>query len=130
VVGHYALSNGQGGRRHFGVHYRDGRYDRLGRRFLGFGERILLDEDTGAGTAEFYDNTTFDPTFNVFPYAGQVVREQRWTPGLPSQPNPDRIELSYTSAMMQRVLSNGGKTYFTLPVVRTVWREQGLPPPG
>src|SRR5262249_40540572 len=43
VVGHYALNSGQGGLRHFGVHYRDGRYDRLGRRFLGFGERILLD---------------------------------------------------------------------------------------
>ena len=46
-----------GGQRHFGVRYRDGRYHRLGRGFLGFGERIVTDLDTGAGTADFYDNS-------------------------------------------------------------------------
>src|SRR5262249_25444066 len=94
-------------------------------------ERIMLDEDTGAGTAEYFDNGTFDATLNVFPYAGQVVREQRWVPGLPGQPHPERIELSYTSTMMQTVPTSGGSSYFTLPVVHTVWREQGtFPPPG
>src|SRR5262249_23472125 len=128
---HYALNNGQGRLRHFSVHFRDGRYDRKGRQFLGFGEQIVLDEDTGAGSAKFYDNITFDSTFNVFPYAGQVVREHQWIPGLPTQPDPKRIELVYSSTMMQRVLSNGGTTYFTLPVVHTVQREQGIfPPPG
>jgi hypothetical protein len=38
------------------VRYRDGRYDRRGQGFLGFGERIVTDLDTNAGTATFYDN--------------------------------------------------------------------------
>src|SRR6185503_3987254 len=117
--------------RHFQVRYRDGRYHRLGRGFLGFGERVIRDLDTGAGTAEFFDNVTFDPDFNAFPYAGQRMRAWRWNPGLPSQPNPDQIELSYTSLTWQTAPTHAGLTYFTLPVFRTVRRDQGIfPPPG
>ena len=58
VVTGYALNNGADSLRHFEVRYRDGRYDRLGRGFLGFGARIVTDLDTRAGTADFYDNRT------------------------------------------------------------------------
>src|SRR5262245_13448249 len=96
VVSAYATNNGADSLRHFGVRYRDGRYHRLGRGFLGFGERIVTDLDTGGGTADFYDNTAFVAGLNVFPFAGQVVHAWRWQPGLSSQPKPDQIELSLT----------------------------------
>ncbi|NUQ79927.1 MAG: hypothetical protein HUU21_41030, partial [Polyangiaceae bacterium] len=95
VVREYSLNDGSGGVRSFSVQYRDGRYHQLGLGFLGFGQRIVTDLDTFAGTAEFYDNVTFDDALNVFPFAGQVAQQWRWTPGLPSQPKPDQIELSF-----------------------------------
>src|SRR5215468_2255881 len=74
VVTGYTLNNGADGQRHFGVRYRDGRYHRLGRGFLGFGERIVTDLDTLAGTAAFYDNVTAQSlgAVVVFPFAGRV----------------------------------------------------------
>ncbi|XXU62854.1 hypothetical protein WME78_29740 [Sorangium sp. So ce1097] len=66
------------------VSYRDGRYHRLGRGFLGFGERIVTDLDTGGVTIDVYDHVTLDDELKVFPFAGQVQRTWRWAPGLPS----------------------------------------------
>jgi hypothetical protein len=65
----YTTNNGADSPRHFAVRYRDGRYHRLGRGFLGFGERIVTDLDTGAGTADFYDNQTSQDlgSVTVFP---------------------------------------------------------------
>jgi hypothetical protein len=74
LVTAYETNNGADGARRFALRYRDGRYHRLGRGFLGFGERLLTDLDTGAGVADFYDNLTFDEALRVFPFAGQVQR--------------------------------------------------------
>ena len=81
VVSGYTTNNGADGVRHFGLRYRDGRYHRLGRGFLGFEERIVNDLDTLAGTADFYDNSTFTSGLNVFPFVGQVQHEWVLEPG-------------------------------------------------
>ncbi len=126
IVTAYETNNGADGLRHFGLRYRDGRYHRLGRGFLGFGERVLTDLDTGAGIADFHDNITFDSKLGVFPFVGQVKREWRWYPGLPEQPDPEQIELSFTDFTRTVVPTNNQATYFTLPTHRRVRRAQGM----
>ncbi|AUX47305.1 uncharacterized protein SOCE26_088230 [Sorangium cellulosum] len=126
VVSGYTLNNGANHERRFEVAYRNGRYHRLGRGFLGFGKRIVRDLDTGSGIVEFYDNVTFDKDLNVFPYARQVVREVRYSPLENHDQAPFQIvELSHTSSLFQTVKTNGSKTYFTLPVFRRDVRGQG-----
>jgi RHS repeat-associated protein len=125
VVSKYALNNGANQPRTFAVKYRDGRYHHQGRGFLGFEMRIVVDTDTEAGSAELFDNVTYDPGFAAFPFAGQVVRSWAWAPGLSTQPDPDRIELTYTRRTLQTVSTNEGKTYFTLPVGTRVTRKEG-----
>ncbi|WP_437734865.1 RHS repeat-associated core domain-containing protein [Sorangium sp. So ce1335] len=131
VVSAYALNNGADRPRRFEVGYRDGRYHRLGRGFLGFGERIVSDLDTGAVAIDVYDHVTFDDELHVFPFAGSVQRTLRGAPGLASQPRPEQIELSFVDVTRTLVSTNGGATYFTLPTERRVRRAQGVyPPPG
>ncbi|MDC0679024.1 RHS repeat-associated core domain-containing protein [Sorangium atrum] len=131
VVSAYALNNGGDRARRFEVGYRDGRYHRLGRGFLGFGERIVTDLDTGAVTIDVYDHVTFDDELQVFPFAGSVQRTWHGAPGLPSQPRPEQIELSFSDVTRTLVPTNDGATYFTLPTERRVRRAQGVyPPPG
>ncbi|KYG00646.1 hypothetical protein BE21_57205 [Sorangium cellulosum] len=126
VVSGYTLNNGANAERRFEVAYRNGRYHRLGRGFLGFGKRIVHDLDTGSGTVEFYDNVTFDKDLNVFPYAHQVMREVRYSPPeIYDQAPSGIVELSHTSSLIQTVKTNGGGTYFTLPVFRRDVRGQG-----
>ena len=102
VVAAYAINDGQNQPRSFSVKYRDGRYHRLGRGMLGFGERIVVDDDTGAGRAELYDNKTWDDTLQVFPFAGQTVASWSWAPAsaVPTQSSgtggkPTQVELVY-----------------------------------
>ncbi|XXT16045.1 RHS repeat-associated core domain-containing protein [Sorangium sp. So ce429] len=128
VVSAYALNNGADRPRRFEVSYRDGRYHRLGRGFLGFGERIVTDLDTGAVTIDAYDHVTFDEELQVFPFAGHVHRTLRWAPGLPSQPRPEQIELSFIDVKRTLVPTNDGATYFVLPTERRVRRAQGVYP--
>ena len=97
VVSAYATNNGADSPRHFGVRYRDGRYHRLGRGFLGFEERLVTDLDTLAGTASFFDNLTFMSGAQRLSLRGAgaarvalVPRERR------TSPSPDQIELSFT----------------------------------
>ncbi|XYH94645.1 RHS repeat-associated core domain-containing protein [Sorangium sp. So ce1128] len=129
VVSAYAFNNGADRPRRFEVGYRDGRYHRLGRGFLGFGERIVTDLDTGAATLEAYDHVTFDDELQVFPFAGHVQRTWHWAPGLPNQPRPDQIELSFVDVTRTLVPTNDGATYFPLPTERRVRRAQGVYPP-
>ncbi|XXX72068.1 RHS repeat-associated core domain-containing protein [Sorangium sp. So ce134] len=129
VVSGYAVNNGADRPRRFEVRYRDGRYHRLGRGFLGFGERAVVEVDTGAVTAERYDNLTFDEELEVFPFAGQVKQQWRWAPGLPGQPSPDQIELSFLDVTRETVPTNEGASYFTLPTERRFRRAQGVYPP-
>ncbi|MEO7329303.1 MAG: FG-GAP-like repeat-containing protein, partial [Minicystis sp.] len=126
VVSAYATNNGADGVRRFALRYRDGRYDRLGNGFLGFGERLVTDLDTGAGVADFYDNQTFDADLRAYPFVGQVAHEWRWYPGLPDQPEPDKIELSFTDFKHTVVPTSEHVTYFTLPTHRRVRRAQGV----
>ncbi|WP_437565852.1 RHS repeat-associated core domain-containing protein [Sorangium sp. So ce542] len=129
VVSAYALNNGADRPRRFEVSYRDGRYHRLGRGFLGFGERVVTDLDTGAASLDAYDHITFDDELQVFPFVGSVQRTWRWAPGLASQPRPEQIELSFVDVMRTLVPTNEGATYFTLPTERRVRRAQGIYPP-
>ncbi|WP_437480466.1 RHS repeat-associated core domain-containing protein [Sorangium sp. So ce1014] len=129
VVSAYALNSGAERPRRFEVSYRDGRYHRLGRGFLGFGERIVTDLDTAAARIDVYDHVTYDDELQVFPFAGHVQRTWRWAPGLPSQPRPDQIELSFLDVKRTVVPTNDGATYFTLPTERRVRRAQGVYPP-
>jgi YD repeat-containing protein len=130
VVRGYSLNDGAGGERRFGVRYRDGRYHQLGLGFLGYRERILTDLDTLAGVIERYDNATFDEDLNVFPFAGQVAEQVRFTPGLPGQPKPEPIELSLLAIQREVVPTNDGKTYFTLPTQGWLRRIEGSYFPG
>ncbi|WP_437531191.1 RHS repeat-associated core domain-containing protein [Sorangium sp. So ce726] len=131
VVSAYALNNGADRARRFEVGYRDGRYHRLGRGFLGFGERIVTDLDTGAVTIDVYDHVTFNDELQVFPFAGSVQRTLRGAPGLASQPRSEQIELSFSDVTRTLVPTNNGATYFTLPTERRVRQAQGVyPPPG
>ncbi|MBK9260189.1 MAG: hypothetical protein IPM54_10175 [Polyangiaceae bacterium] len=84
-VQHHIGERVSGGVRRFGVKYRDGRYDRRGHGFLGFGARIVTDLDTNAGTATFYDNVTAVKVggCEVYLFANQVHRQWRWAPALP-----------------------------------------------
>ncbi|MFT3765275.1 MAG: FG-GAP-like repeat-containing protein [Minicystis sp.] len=128
VVQRYGRSNGADRLRRFAIKYRDGRFHRLGRGFLGFGERIVRDLDTGAGTVERYDNVTYDPDLKAFPYAGHVAREERYTPDSPGHPNPLVVEMSFADVAFDAVPTNGGRTYYTLPRARQSRREQGVLP--
>jgi RHS repeat-associated protein len=128
VVSAYELNDGADRERRFKLHYRDGRWHRLGRGFLGFGSRLLVDEDTGAGTEEVYDNVTYDPTSRTFPFAGQLVHARSYSPALPGQPDEDQIEVSVVDVGLAIVPTSEGKTYFTLPISRRTRWEEGVFP--
>ncbi|MFO0756888.1 MAG: FG-GAP-like repeat-containing protein [Byssovorax sp.] len=125
AVAGYALNNGADGERRFSVRYRDGRFDRRGFGFLGFGERIITDLDTGTGAADFYDNHTFDKMLAAYPHLGQIVRAWRWHPALPGAPDPSKIELTFTDLTFTVTPTSGSATYFSLPTNRRVRRAQG-----
>ncbi len=125
VVGRYVVNNGQNQPRIFDVHYRDARYHRLGRGSLGFGERIVLDEDAGSGSAEFYDTTTWDSVLQTYPFDGQVVESWAWSPANASQATATQIEVSHGTTSLQELADNGGVTYFTLPQVTERTRIEG-----
>ena len=123
AVAWYGLNNGADKLRAFALKYRDGRYHRLGRGFLGFGSRLTVDVDTGATREEVFDNRTYDSTLKVYLKAGHVVHEKRWTPPLPGQPAP-RMELSFVDVDLATVKTYGGQTYFTMPMKRRIRQKQ------
>ncbi|NUQ77989.1 MAG: VCBS repeat-containing protein [Polyangiaceae bacterium] len=129
VVSEYALHDGQGGQRHFGVRYEDGRYHRfLGS--LGFAKRTITDLDTGAAVSDIYDNVTVFQTESgeVFPFANQSKKQWRWHPGLKNQPNPDQIEIALLDSTPAFVPTNGNKTYFALATKRRARHLEGVYP--
>jgi YD repeat-containing protein len=125
VVSKVAFNDGANAARTFRYQYRDGRADLQGRGFLGFGARVVFDVDGGGGTAEFYDNATYDPTFRTYPFAGQVARAWAWQPAEAEQPSPTQVELTFAE-VERRVIGDGFQgNYFTLPVSAEVTREEG-----
>ncbi|HLM72289.1 MAG TPA: hypothetical protein VK459_06350, partial [Polyangiaceae bacterium] len=126
VVSGYFLNSGKDKPRGFQVVYRNGRYHRLGRGDLGFGKRIVRDLDTGSGTAELFDNETFDANLSAFPYAGHVAHEWRWSPTSTHHGDAPEValELLYTHIPRQTIPTAGGQTYFTLPILERKRREQ------
>jgi RHS repeat-associated protein len=122
VVAGYQLNNGANEARSFSVQYRDGRYDRLGRGSLGFGERIVRDLDTLTGklvgSIDLYDNITYDGTYATYPYAGQATRSWSW--GFPeTDEKPLEVQVTSRESWMLTRPTSGGATYFTLP-----WKTQ------
>ncbi|HLM75824.1 MAG TPA: hypothetical protein VK459_24080, partial [Polyangiaceae bacterium] len=130
VVSGYAVNDGSGGVRRFSVAYEDGRYDRRGPGFVYFARRTITDLDTLAGSADFYDNVTFDEALGVYPFAGQVVRQWRWNPGFSNQPKPDQIAMSFLDITPTLVPSKDGKTYFTIPTQGRLRSVEGVYSPG
>ena len=130
VVRGYRVNDGSGAVRRFSVQYRGGRYDHRGPGFVGFSARIITDLDTLAGTAEFFDNVTYDEELKVYPLAGQVTRQWQWSPGRASQPKPEQIEISFLDITRTVIPTNDGKTYFTIPTQSRVRRVEGAYSPG
>ncbi len=125
VVRAYSTDDGAGGVRRFEARYRDGRYHALGHGFLGFAERRIVDLDTLALTADFYDNATYDADLHVHPFAGQPGRRWRVSPGLPDQPDPGQIEMAFLDVTRTVVPTSGGKSHFTLATGTRLRRVQG-----
>lgn len=132
VVKSYAVNDGQNQPRRFDVRYRDARYHRRGRGFLGFGERVVIDADTAAGVIERYDNITHDPDFDSYPHAGQVVWSASWTNEKPLVLDPGRVEISLVERGFVREPTYSNGTYFTLPSITRATRTSGTmtPAPG
>jgi RHS repeat-associated protein len=125
VVSAYHQSDGNNQPRSFSLLYRDARYHRLGRGDLGFGERVVVDADTGGGSAQIFDNVTWDPVLSTFPFAGHVVRSWSWAPAATPQTTPTQIELTYGLTTLQEVPADAG-TYFILSVLAQETREEGV----
>ncbi|APR76792.1 Rhs family protein [Minicystis rosea] len=140
VVTGYVLATGVGTLRTYAVSYRDGRYDRVLRSFLGFGERLVLDRGDEGGTWELYDNQSTIELVNAYapspvtayPFASTPRRVRRWFPATGSQPDAAQLMLEYGSQLSTTTLTNAGRTYFTVPAARRERIEQSdfLPTPG
>ncbi len=127
VVREYALDDGAGGQRKFGLRYRDGRYDKSTNEFLGFGKRFLTDLDTRETTVDFYGTTTkvMIGEREVYPFVGQIQKQWQWAADLPSQPNPAQIEMVFADRTMDVVPSHGNQSFFTLATRMHTRRVQG-----
>jgi RHS repeat-associated protein len=130
VVSGYALANGRNEKRNFAVRYRDARYHHLGRGFLGFGERQILDQDTRAGSVEQYENILYSSVLNAYPYAGQVKRSFSWANERSNAVDPGRVEISVSVHSFKYKETNGGLTYFTYPEFTMTTREEGVMKPA
>ncbi|XYH97990.1 RHS repeat-associated core domain-containing protein [Sorangium sp. So ce1128] len=98
VVRTYTVNDGANGGRTMTLAYRNGRYDASARTWLGFGARILRDNDTGATAIDFTDNVTYSWDYGEAPFAGMLTKSWRWTPGLGregSQNAGDRVRITY-----------------------------------
>ncbi len=129
VVSSYQINNGQNQVRNFSVRYRDARYHRLGRGSLGFGARMVTDDDAGSGSVEFYDNRTWDPVLRNYPFDGQVVQSWNWARAS-TQQKATQFELGYGLMSPEEILGAGGTTYFTLPRQLQATRTEGIFEPG
>ena len=127
VVKEYRTNDGQGGQRRYGLRYRDGRYDHELQQWLGFGRRLLTDLDTGATVVDMFDNVTKTEVGarEVYPFAGQVVSQWQWSPGLPTQPDPSQVEMAFAERTIDVVPTYEGASYFTLPTNTHTRRMQG-----
>ena len=131
VVSEYSRNNGADRPRRSRVQYRGGRYDRRGRGFLGFQAKITTDLEVGSGNIEIYGDATEVDLGKVttYPDAGQLREEIRWTPN-PRPQDPDRIELSFSTIKRELRSTNGGATYFLMPMEVSQARKQGQLSPG
>lgn len=104
MVQEYRLNDGVGRQRRYGLRYRDGRYDREMQQSLGFGQRLLTDLDTGATMVDVWDNVTKASIGqrSVYPFVGQMVEQWQWSPGLPTQPNPNQVEMAFVTCKSLR----------------------------
>jgi RHS repeat-associated protein len=130
VVSGYSENDGSDGARRFAVRYRDGRHHAHGLGFLGFAERVVVDLDTLAGTVDRYDNITYEKDLHAFPLAGQRTAQWRYSPGLPEQAAPERVEMAFLDTAYSVVPTSDAKSYFALPTGSRLRRAQGDHSPG
>ncbi|MDI1447300.1 RHS repeat-associated core domain-containing protein [Polyangium sp. 6x1] len=124
VVTGYEIDTGAAKPRRFGVRYRDGRWHRLGRGFLGFGMRIVDDLDTKAGVAEVFDVATWDEDLRAFPFAPHMIRSWSWAPSREPETD-DKIEVTWSSSILAKVVTTGGASYFVTSGLRREVHAQG-----
>ena len=127
VVRAYDVNTGADALRRFRVQYRGGRYDRRGRGFLGFQAKITTELDTASGTLDLYG----DPLASR-PRSGHDLSRQQ---GSSAKRSAGRSILarrtlrgsSCRSPRWKRELrpTNGGATYFLMPVEVSQVRAQG-----
>ncbi|RYZ14797.1 MAG: VCBS repeat-containing protein, partial [Myxococcaceae bacterium] len=77
VVSRMSLNSNEQQQRSWRYLYRDGRSDTQGLGWLGFGERIIVDELTGARTTTVYDNTSFVGEPVGYQYNSSIVYPRR-----------------------------------------------------
>ena len=95
-------------------------------RWLGFGRRVLKDLDTGATVVDMFDNVTIATgKRDVYPFVGQMVQQWQWSPELPTQPNPNQVEMAFADRTIDVVPTHDGQSYFTLPTNTRTRRMQG-----
>ncbi|MFO0760081.1 MAG: FG-GAP-like repeat-containing protein [Byssovorax sp.] len=130
VVTGYAIDSGVNEPRRFRVQYREGRYDRHGRGFLGFGAKITSEPAVGSGTIEVFGDTASEVLgkATVFPRAGLLTKEIRWTLD-PTKDDPSRIALSFANWEHEVRSTNGGATYFLMETGVETRREQAKADP-
>lgn len=111
IVSEYRLNNGKSQPRRFTLQYRDGRQDRAGRGFLGFGSRLLRDRDSGATTVEWFDNQTYDADFRTYPFAGIPFQTWSFVRANAGDPDPTRVDMQHSKGTSTVLPTNAGKTY-------------------
>lgn len=123
-------NDGRNGLRHTDFAWRDGRYHRFGRGFLGFAGRYARDRETGGGVLSLYDNVSYDEALRVYPYAGIPYAEWRWNPATAEQPLQDLVELTFQHTVRAKRKTYDEKTYFLQPTIEWFRRVQGHFTPG
>jgi hypothetical protein len=119
------VNNGDNEPRRFSVRYRDGRFDRLGHGFLGFGTVIRRDDDTDETSIEQFDNVTYAPTIRAYPYAGMAVRRARFVHAAATDVDPSRVDMQFTASEPTYRRTWDDTTFYVTSAAQTESAEVG-----
>jgi RHS repeat-associated protein len=119
VVSGVAVTSGDNQRRSFSLRYRDGRFDRSGHGFLGFGTVIRRDDDTGRTSIEQFDNVTYDDAIRAYPYAGRVARRASYVRAANADADPSRVDMTFAVDEPTRIQTWGSAIYYVTSAAHT-----------